>query len=65
MTNRRVMTFFPQLFSVDEITGHQNVGLDVIDSLFVSGQKYKLSSGRRNQLTSLKGRMLPTTLGLG
>lgn len=65
MTNRRVMTFFPQLFSVDEITGHQNVGLDVIDSLFVSGQKYKLSGGRRNQLASLKGRMLPTTLGLG
>lgn len=45
MTKRRVMTFFPQLFSVNEITGHQNVGLDVIDSQFVSGQQNRLSVG--------------------
>lgn len=39
MTNRRVMTFFLHLFHVNEITGHQTVGLDVIDFQFVSGQQ--------------------------
>lgn len=45
MANGRVMTFFPQLFSVNEITGHQNVGLGVIDYQFVSGQQNRLSVG--------------------
>lgn len=42
MTKRRVMTFLLHLFHLNEITGHQTVGLDVIDSQFVSGQQNRL-----------------------
>lgn len=36
------MTFFLLLFHVKEITGHQTVGLAVMDSQFVSGHQNRL-----------------------
>lgn len=62
MTKRRIMTSFLHLFCVNEIPGHQTVGLDVTDSQFVSGHQNRLNR-RRIQLASLKGNMLKSAVG--